>query len=341
MKKIISIFLIIIIILFSMSSCKSSEVTSATVSNITESKTSIIDGYDKKKDSLVMDIGAWYSPKLTDKDFKDYVDSGIDMMFLQGNNVGDVTSFESNVKGLKLCEKYGIKAYLWANSKAYGVGHELLYDYSKYSAFKGIIYDEPTKNQVDSITNIASRVKPFEQKYPNGTIYVNLFPLRGTTASGYDSYTAYLDDDYNKILSKLKGEKWLSVDDYPLLVRSTINNGTTVKEKYINDMWLKNVEYVAQYAKKYEDLKTHFFIQTMAYSSTNDRTPTEADLRLQVYGLLAFGIDSFSHFCYWTPDVGPEFSEKQYAMIDRNGKKTELYNSALNVNHEILSFDHV
>ncbi len=150
-----------------------------------------------------------------------------------------------------------------------------------------------------------------------------------------------MDETYKKILSKLNGPKWLSVDYYPLIYRDALDeNGKTYVRKYIDANWLLNIEMVAEKKKLHPELQTHFFIQAMGFG-TDRRQPDAEDLGLQAYVLMAFGIDSFSYFCYYTPPTGGEFNEGMYALIKRDGSKSDLYHAAKKLNNDILFFDHV
>lgn len=156
----------------------------------------------------------------------------------------------------------------------------------------------------------------------------------------YRDYLTYYCDN---VLEKLSGEKWLSADRYPLTF--------DVKGDPALDVgWLQDVEAVAEVAREYEGIKTNFFIQTMPYGGeslpagqigSRARIPTYEDVRLQEYALMAFGFDGISLFCYASPAVGPEFTEEQLAMLDREGNPTDIYTAAQKANREILAFDHV
>jgi hypothetical protein len=100
------------------------------------------------------------------------------------------------------------------------------------------------------------------------------------------------------------------------------------------------METTAVMAKKY-GLKPHFFIQSMAFGGVrywwNDRTPTEEDLRQQIYAYLAHGAKGFSHFCYQTPTTD-EFYERQSGLFDK-GAPTERWFYAQKIHGEIKSFE--
>jgi len=79
----------------------------------------------------------------------------------------------------------------------------------------------------------------------------------------------------------------------------------------------------------------------MPYEKWHNRIPTYEDLSMQIYALMAFGYDSVNYFCYATPPQNHEFTDEQYALVDRDGNTTSIYDAAKKINLEILAFDHV
>jgi len=211
--------------------------------------------------------------------------------------------------------------------------------FNESNAAVGITVDEPN---MEGISLIANEVNNFNSISNGKNLFVNLFPSMAraimNNPGGYEEYLRYYCDSVLENLTV--GEKWLSVDRYPL----TYN---TKGEKDLDNGWLYDIEAVATVAREYDDVKTNFFIQTMPYgaggavSGSRDRVPTYEDIRMQEYTLMAFGFDAISLFCYGTPGIGPEFSEEQVALIDRSGNRTDIYYAAQRANKEILAFDHV
>ena len=99
-----------------------------------------------------------------------------------------------------------------------------------------------------------------------------------------------------KVLSQVSGEKWLSLDSYP------INKDAMLTGNFLFDLAM-----LKYYAEKY-DTHSHIVLQASGWiESDNDaksRIPTEAELRMQAYTAMAFGIDSMSWFTYSPSGVG-------------------------------------
>ena len=123
------------------------------------------------------------------------------------------------------------------------------------------------------------------------------------------------------------------MDHYPI-------RRTQEYEGLIYEPWFTDMETTALAAKKYR-LKPHFFIQSMAFGGSrywwNDRTPTEEDLRLQIYAYLAHGAKGFTHFCYQTPTTD-EFYERQSGLFDK-GAPTERWYYAQKIHRELQAFE--
>ena len=230
--------------------------------------------------------------------------------------------------------KYGINVYTVggvANFASMG-------DFANYGNVLGLMLDEPNKSQIDEI---AAAVDTFNlANVGKKVLIVNLLPsYASAVTSDFSTYSAYLQYLYDKVLSKLKCELWISVDRYPI-VRDAKGNPT------LDSGWLDDVEAVATFAKA-NGLKKNFFIQTMPYGSggfndSHDRTPTKEDIMLQYYVLLAYGYDSISLFCLGTPAPdGTTFLDGQNAMINRNNETTDIYTAVKEVNEELNKFDFI
>lgn len=316
MKKILAI-LIVFLFMIQGFGCSSTEYTPKNLPD-----------YESTKDSLHMQIGAWHMPALTKEDFQDYKDAGFNAAYFGGQD--EVHLGGANFqKALDLCEEFDINAIMSIRNQ---LGHEYTEDFSGYEYAKYIhVYDEPNASVFPKLAAEAERI--YNTYGENVVFDVNLFPMYASENSlGVNSYDEYIRLFVEQVLSKVKGEKRLSVDYYPL----AMTNG----KRYLPVTWLRNLEIMAKYAKEY-DLTTHMFIQSMPFGKSNNVVPTDEDFSLQVYTSLAYGMKEISHFCYVTPGVGGDFSEEQVAIIDRNNEKTVLYERAKKINELIAKIDNL
>ena len=306
----------------------------------------VLPDYDAKINELSISIGGWLVPStLNDEQFEYMKQSGIDTYYFAqcGDDayyidVNSITSEDALV--LEKMQEYGLDAVLHMGSNRCetiaGIDNA-----SSYPAVKALCYDEPNKKQMDEIKGYLDIVN---QNTGDITLFVNMFPSVSYKRCGFFTYKNYLKYFCNQILSNLTvGEKWLSADRYPLTFDK---NGNPT----LDSNWLFELETVATIAKKYPDVKTNFFIQTVPYGGevypagvvgSHDRVPTYEDVRMQEYTVLCFGFDRFSCFCYGSPCVYWEFNEEQVAMIDRQGNPTQIYYDVSRANNEIKAFDHV
>ena len=294
-------------------------------------------------------LNAWYAPEPTREAFLKYKECGFNYIFLIGNNVGTAGSPRIE-QALTICDELGLKAFVDI-TRALNMIDIVIDGYLKHPSFVGFNYDEPviyknSINNADGIVDIGPVVKKMHDNYPTVEFLVNLNPTTslgfpwGTPPFDYDEYIQAQGEYVNSVFADSDIDNWLSCDDYPLYYDPS--SKTTY---YLKTTWLQNLEYLAK-AKRDSDVKivTNFFIQAMSYGANNakrDRVPSYEDIRLQLYTLLAFGYDSASYFCYATPPIGEEFNESQYALIDRDGNGTEVYESGKRVNAEIRKLEKV
>ena len=309
---------------------------------------------------MSLTISGWLIPKGLNEENAAWIkEAGIDVLFAVpagSENTLYYNEYDEDAKKVfDLLAANGVKVYVNTLDGRGEDGNRTAVGFQKVAQFQheavlGMVLDEPNKTEID---NIAAQVD-FYNRYANGkNLYVNLFPSFAPALSEFPGltaakrYEAYLEYFCENVLSKLTtGEKWLSVDRYPLTYDENGN-------KCLDTGWLADVQAVAKIAKKYEGIKTNFFIQTMPYGTdsegnglgategSRDRVPSLEDIRLQEAALMAFGFDGISMFCYGTPVASGEFSSEQFAMIDREWNKTEVYESVKQATTELRKFDHV
>ena len=271
-------------------------------------------------------IGIWQVPPATEENYKMLADCGMNAIFLNGDYSEDI---EDQKKAVAYCEKYGIDVVLEGKNKIEdsAIFANPLKDSKAVTAFN--LFDEPGYQHVEPLKELALKLK---KDYPTKQMYINLYPSYVPCDEIMYDYPRYMDT-FAKWVYEINGEGgWLSMDHYPL--RRTLEN-----DFYIYEAWFTDVETTALAAKKYH-LKPHFFIQSMAFGGSryywNDRTPTEEDLRLQIYAYLAHGAKGFSHFCYQTPCTD-EFYERQSGLFDK-GAPTERWYYAQKIHAELKPF---
>ncbi len=214
-------------------------------------------------------------------------------------------------------------------------------DFSDCEGFIGFLHwDEPTENDT-IMSKLADLAIEFDKIYAGTdvTYMNNLLPsyasyfqkessswFGNSTTLDKDAYKAYIEEYCTKVLSQVKGEKWLSVDTYPINA-----------DKSLHDTFLFDLGMIKYYALQY-DAHAHVALQSSGFANSADdskkRIPTEAEMRMQAYAALAFGMDSISWFTY-----SPSGSDIEtfYTFVDNDGNITDqtAYDAFTTVNKEL------
>ena len=295
-----------------------------------------------------MTFGAWYGPKPTLQEFQQFKDCGFNLLFILGHLTGWIGEPEVE-KALELCDTLGIKAFVDGTHEEEKM-KTLVTKYKRYSSFQGFNYDEPVLynnkiNQAKGLIPLSPFVEEFAKNHPDVEFLVNLNPCSnlsfewGTPPFTYDEYLDAVESCVNVHYKDTNVRKWLSCDDYPLYVDKSRRN-----PYYLKELWLCCLEHLAEDKRVSKlGLTSHFFIQSMPFgwdtdAQSRNRIPSYNDLRLQLYTVMAFGYDAVSFFCYAMPPTGVEFMEDQYALLDRDGNKTHIYDDTKKVIGEVKKF---
>ncbi len=236
-------------------------------------------------------------------------------------------------KALSLSEKYGIKYYVFNelvyNVERYTTNYDKYFkamlsncDYATSSAFAGHFFaDEPS---LEEMKELVSAVNEYKKYMPNVEPFINLLPCE--SKSSRSSYKKYLDYYFENLAETLG---YVSFDHYPF----------GPNEQGINEMHLWNLEEVCQRAKS-KNIEVRGFVWSNLTANEYHRGITsEADLRLQIYTNLAFGVDEMAYFVY---SSNGDANTKTNALINyKTGKKSTAYTWAKNVNNEVLAFEDI
>ena len=275
---------------------------------------------EENNENKVMKIGCFNDPFVNEDSYKTLAASGINRVF-----VNKTRSHSAVLNILNYCDSLDIDVVVLSS-----INNKVLYnnDYMSHKSFAGInIKDEPSADEYETI---AEKISTFESIYTDKLFYVNLFPDPETNYDklGTENYEEYIEEYCETVLEKLSGEKVLSFDIYPLERSGAYN--------IVQSRYLSNLEIVAEYAKKY-GASPQVYLQAMGYAKR--RQPDLVDLNFQAYCSFAFGYQSLIYFCYYTPGPNSEFTEEDYAIVDRENNPTEIYDYVKSLNDEIFKFD--
>jgi hypothetical protein len=123
---------------------------------------------------------------------------------------------------------------------------------------------------------------------------VNLLPSYASifqTNSKLDpaKFKAYLQGYCETVLSQVSGQKWLSLDTYP------INSSGSLNKHFLFDLAMLKY-YSLQYGAT-----AHAVLQSSGWGGNGDHMPTAQEMKFQAYTAMAFGVDSISWGSY--PDM--------------------------------------
>ena len=271
-------------------------------------------------------IGAWVEPSASPEAYRLAKEMGLTHLFVGDSAFGIERGTEAFADVLRLCERTGLRAVV-RNMNRYPVADTT--DYSRFPAVAGINYwDEPFDTDFEKLIRLAEE---HERRYGDKIFCFNNLNPNETCEwwhpwSAEKDYETYVEEYCEKILSRIhSGEKWLSCDIYPLIMR---DGKVAVKET-----WLDGVECIARNAKKY-GAEPHFFVQV---SSWMDYPPmTEAGLRYQFSVETAFGIRHFTYFTYADYSDPSGQSASFTGMTDRTGEVLRAqYGYAKRINAEL------
>ncbi len=248
----------------------------------------------------------------------------------------DEAGIESRLAVLEALKKYDIKVIIYdkglanmmdlyitgSNSEdpAIKANEELFKSnyarYSEYDNFAGVsISDEPGRERFEAIGKVFDFYRTVET---TKDYIVNLLCYSTPTLMGVDTYDQYVTDAVD--ITKMTR---LCFDSYPL------NADGTVKEAHIS-----NCSDIAMAAEK-KGMDWDCFILTWEHLYyTNPKNYD--DIAWQVYTAMAHGCKGILPFVYWTPLT---MTTDPYAMINRDGERTQIYYSMQEVIREVRAFE--
>ncbi len=181
--------------------------------------------------------------------------------------------------------------------------------FAKHPALYGyMIRDEPNAEVFSQLGRVAAE---FRQADPVHDICVNLFPIYASSEQlGTASYEQYLDE----FLGTVKPPA-LCYDHYPFM-----RHGEDRQD------YFHNLEVARRACLKH---RTPLWIVVLSSWWQHFRTPTDAELRWQAYGALAYGIQGIAYFTYWPA------KDDYAAIVDYGGAPQPLYESMRRLNQEL------
>lgn len=297
-------------------------------------------------------IGMWYGIR------KEFLKTQEDMEYrvLEAKQAGFTMleiqyDRELNLKMLKVCEKFGLKASVrdpaidsviaGCEDREEKIG-KIVETYKDEPALWGyMIKDEPLDDQFENLGWIA---KKFRELDPAHVPFINMFPnlaigdarryeehVRGFIEKIEPSIISY--DHYSFLKREVK-----ELTDSPEAYISPENrekNGWQgiLYEKYNREGFFDNLELARRLSKEYG---IPWMTIIMLVEHWHYRYLNEAELRWEAFNALAYGPQSIWHFTYWTPAGTGEGWSYHHAAIEKDGSRDPHYYDIKNVNKDLL-----
>lgn len=267
---------------------------------------------NKKEEFL---IGIFWGPVweyTNDEQYQTIKDANVD--YIQSVVGSDLDVKEKNFKMLDLAQKHGLKIYV-ADKRIKGSDADIkamIETYKDHPATGGYyIQDEPNVPGLDWAANTYKKVLSHDsERIP----YVNLLPNWAVP----DYEKSYVDK-WIELVGK-DNLKYLSFDQYPFM-----------EDGGFRGSYFPNLDVIRKAGLKH-DLKTSCYLQSVGIDKAY-RRPSHDELRYSMYSTVAYGIKNIVWFTYWTPtNRGEVFTN---AIIDPEGKKTDLYVPFSTINSEV------
>ena len=268
----------------------------------------------QKKNNNIQDeflIGVFWPPvwaHTNDTQYKKMREANIDV--IQNVSSTDLYTAEKNKKMLDLAAKYDMKV-LVADPRVHGTNADIqamVQEFKDHPATFGYyIMDEPDTAKLNWC---AQTLKIIKAEDPGKMGHVNLFPVYalGAQLGNIDYATAYVDRWIQ--MAGPEHITYLAFDHYPF-----------AGDGHFRYSYYNNLDIIRKAGLKY-NIKTSAYLQSMGIPGAFKR-PSEAELRFNVYSMLAYGIKHPVWFTYWTPSgQGEKFLP---SIIDAAGNPTDLY----------------
>lgn len=226
---------------------------------------------------------------------------------------------------LDACAKHNIKAIIFDErvtpnwdkpfdaDRAKAVLPELIQKYNNHPATYGYhLKDEPDEGQFNQLGKAAELV---HQQAPGKWAYINLPPGMG------DWYAnTYLQNFVTTCSAPI-----ISYDNYAIGETGTFSYG------YWANMW------DVRTAALRNDVAFHTILLTAAHF--NYRVPSDADLRLQIYGALAYGAKGIGYYKIRSRSLAllgaPDLGNFRDAPLDQFDEITPMWHTLRNINHQL------
>ena len=309
--------------------------------------------YASYAENNVLAVTAWYYPELDSSNAYNNAtniaiaqkmkDAGIRAVYLDGAHHLDLNNDKNIEKTRQIIEFFWSQGlYTIAFGSNAGANQYIDYsakeypDFAECEGFIGfLVWDEPNLANMEKLAEYA---RNFNVRYAgtDTTFMVNLLPSYASDFNGNtnwwessvssldkNAYKNYLQTYCDTVLSQVQGEKWLSMDSYP------VNKDESLTANFLFDLAMLKYYSIQAGAHSHAVLQSSGWVEG---NSSKDRMPTEEEMRMQAYAAMAFGIDSIS---WWS------YSDKRGDNQQNPTDNDDYYTRFANVNNELAKISAV
>lgn len=270
---------------------------------------------------------------VTQEAFYDIAAAGINV--IDADMIGTSISLADCLQILEYAEKAGVKvlvsdydASLYAQKAGKFNLESNFPHYKDHPALYGVhLVDEPDPGDFPALKLAYDKVRA---ALPEGKhAFINVNDKTGDFSAHIKNYMETVAPDH------------LSYDMYSLIRDKWSDEFKVI----LKDNYYADLERVRHAAKDY-GVWSHNYVLSISHRGIYTYPqPTEESLRWQIACYMAFGYDAFTHFTYFTPgNANAQTGDGwvyEAGAIDRDGKKTEIYDFFKTVNNEVHKWGNV
>jgi hypothetical protein len=253
---------------------------------------------------------AWIGPPANETSverYRELADAGFNLNF---SSFPDV---ESMAIALDVAENAGVRQFI-SIPELERDPEGVVTRFRSHPALAGYhLRDEPSVSDFPKLGEWMRRIQKLDGEHG---AYINLFPTYASPAQlGAADYPAYLERFFADV-----PVPYLSYDHYSITSRG------------LREGYYENLEFGARYAREH---RVPLWAFVLAVAHDPYPVPTPAHLRLQAFSNLAYGVQCIQYFTYWTPES--TVWNFHQGPIEKDGKRTEVYDRVKQMNAEIQS----
>jgi hypothetical protein len=267
-------------------------------------------------------IVAWYGPpeaETTLERYRELANAGFT------HNLSFLKHADAVAKALDIAHEAGVRQIVACNELLGAQAGGTVARFKQHPAlFAYHLRDEPGAGEFAALADQLRLIRAVDDVHP---CYINLFPNYATAGSDGQLGT-YTYPEYVARFLREVPVAFVSFDHYPIVRDGS--DSTAGQRAVVRPEWFANLHMTTTAARK-AGKPVWAFALTVPHGPYP--SPTPAQLRLQVFVNLAYGVQAIQYFTYWTPtEIEFDFHD---APIAADGTRTATYELIREINREV------